>query len=263
MRRGVDSLWVVILAARMQSRALRGSPFVVILGVAQPVALFVVATTPFVPPRPEVAGRAFVSVLLTSMWAATIWTAGTILRAERRQGTLAALVRGTGPPWLVLLGKSLGATLHMLVPVFVSTAAAVVVLRLIPPLPQGAASLVWTGIGVVLVIAAGTATGMLLSCLFLVSRHAAEWSSALMYPVFLLGGLLVPTSLLPSAARWLSSSIPHYWAHRYLTAVVSAQPPITALLVLSGVTTAYLTASAFAFQRLIHVARRNGTIDLA
>jgi ABC-2 type transport system permease protein len=100
------------------------------------------------------------------------------------------------PPWLIPFAKSLGATVHLIAVILASGAVTIAVLRV--PLPV--ANPLLLALGILVVAAAGTALGMLLSCLFLLTRHGGAWSSALMFPVFMLGDMLIPADLLPHAA---------------------------------------------------------------
>src|SRR5690348_7355157 len=98
---------------RTQMRAMRGSPAAVILGVVQPV-VFLVITARATPVLPVEQGmRLVVGVTLTALWASTIWSAGTILRVDLHQGSLALCVVGVRPPFVVFLGKCAGAILQI------------------------------------------------------------------------------------------------------------------------------------------------------
>jgi ABC-2 type transport system permease protein len=250
--------WVAWAAMRVQSRALRGSPFVVLLGAVQPIVLLLI-TIGSVGSRETGATAQMVGVTLTALWGATIWTSGNILRVERWQGTLAALVTGVRPPWLILFGKSLGATAHSVAVILTSGIVTMALLRV----PLRVAHPLLLAVGILAVVAAGTALGMLLSCLFLLTRHGPEWSSALMYPVFVLGDMLIPGGLLPSQLRWFAMLIPMSWARKFMIGVVTGQPRPGALGALVILTIGYFALAVWAFSRIIDITRERGTLDLA
>jgi ABC-2 type transport system permease protein len=258
-KRLATGVWVACTSMRVQSRALRGSPFVVLLGAVQPIVLLLITIGSAANRETGATARVMVGVMLTALWGATIWTSGNVLRVERWQGTLGALVTGVRPPWLILLGKSLGATAHTVAVILASGVATVAVLRM----PLRIAHPFLLAGGILVVVAAGSALGMLLSCLFLLTRHGPEWSSALMFPVFVFGDMLIPGELLPSPLRWLAMLIPMSWARKFLTGVITGELRPGALGVLIVLTVGYFSLAVWAFSRIIEVARDRGSLDLA
>lgn len=251
--------WVAYAAMRTQNRALRGSPFVVLLGAVQPIVLLLITIGSAGDRDAGATAQLVIGVMLTALWGVTIWTSGNILRVERWQGTLAALVTGVRPPWLILFGKTLGATTYTGAVILASGIGTMAVLRL----PIDVAHPLLLLAGVLVVGAAGSALGMLLSCLFLLTRHGPEWSSALMFPVFVLGDMLIPGELLPSPLRWFAMLSPMSWARKFITGAVTGDPRPGALGVLVVLTIGYFGLAGWAFARIIDVARDRGTLDLA
>lgn len=238
---------------------MRGSPFTLVLGVVQPVVFLLVSAAGQPERTPASSTRLAVGVGLTAVWGATVWAAGGILRRDMAQGTLPANVTGVRPPELVYVGKCLAATLRSTLLIVATVAVATVVLGL----PARLARPGWLLLVLLLVIASGTALGLLLSCLFLVSRHGAAWSSALMYPVFVLGGMLIPVELLPSGLRWIPSLISLHWAAEALvSAATSTAVRVPAVLLLAALTAGYLVTAVWAFRAVVDRARRHGTLDL-
>jgi ABC-2 type transport system permease protein len=252
--RWAAALWVVLASARMQVQDMRANQPGIVLGVVQPVVLLVVLLR-YRELDTAAATRIAGGVALTALWASTIWTAGGILRREVFQGTLAANVTSVRPAYLVLLGKSLGATLRSGVVILATTAVTVAVLRA----PVRLEASWWVAIGVAGALASATALGMLLACLFLLTRYGAQLSSALMYPVMILGGMLIPPDVLPAAVRWMSGLISLRWA----TELLAAGPGPRALAALGALTAAYFVLAVWAFGRVVDVARAEGTLDLA
>jgi ABC-2 type transport system permease protein len=253
----VDNAWVLLAAMRTQSRSMRGSPIAVILGVVQPVVFLVVALKAGQHLSAHATTQVVIGVGLTALWGSTIWSAGGILGGDRDTGALAATVTGVRSPSLVFLGKCLGATVRSTVVIAVSTVTTVLVL--------GAPVLIrqpgWMLAGLLVVILSGTTLGMLLSCLFLVTRYAAAWAGLLMYPVFIIGGLIVPQDLIPVQLRWLSSLISLRWAAEFLATSAFGQPHWSALRYLTGLTGGYVAAAIVTFRWLLRRARRRGNLE--
>lgn len=250
---------IVLVSARHQLLMfLSAWRFTVVLGVIQP-AVFLLVTLGAAPTAGSAyAGRTSVAVLLTAFWSFTVWTGAGILRRERAEGTLAATLVSARDPRLVLVGKSLGASSASGVLIVVTITAVLLGLRQ----PVTVEHPIWFAVGLLVVLASGTALGMLLSCLFLVTRFGAQISSALMYPVFLLGGLLIPLSTVPVPLRWLSWLVSLHWVNEFLVSSTSGDPDLAALGLTGLLTAVYAVAGAVAFDRVSDLARRRGTLEL-
>jgi ABC-2 type transport system permease protein len=117
-------------------------------------------------------------------------------------------------------------------------------------------------VGLLSVAISGVTLGFALSGLFVLTRHAVHLTAALTYPVFIFGGLIVPTSLLPGPFRWPSHLINLYWANRFVAAAVQGSfdaKSLADLLLLSG---AYLWTGWWLFARMVDRSRSEGTLDL-
>lgn len=252
------ALVVALEAALLQIRT-QQHPVNLIQGIVQPASFLLVAV---------LAGRraggidveaAALGAALVAIWTATVWTSGSILRGERWQGTLPQLMSRPTGLGTVLVGKTAGATLRSSLFIGVTIAVTAAALgdpvRIERPLPFAAALLA--------VLASALVLGLLLSSLFVLTRAAGRISEALMYPVFILGGLLVPLSLLPGWVQPLSTVVSLRWGGELLRAgaVGDAQSPL-AWLALALTTGAYAVLARLSFGRVLDRARREGTLDL-
>ncbi|MEV0455851.1 ABC transporter permease [Catellatospora methionotrophica] len=250
---------MVFIAVKLQLRSERGSPAALIIGVVQPV-VFITVTTQVESGRDDQVNTGLViGVGLLAVWGATVWTAGAILRWEAIGGTLAANVTGMWSPALVLFGKSLGATIRNTATVVVSVAVSVAVLRVHVPMRHPW----WFIAGVVGVLVSGVALGMLLSCIFLLTRHGEAVASALMYALFILGGVAIPVSFLPTQIAWLSQLVSLRWAQELLVQASSGTPNAYTLGALFGLAAAYGVAAVALLSLIVNRARRRGTLELA
>lgn len=230
----------------------------VVLGVVQPTVLLLVTLSLPAQVTSAYASRVSIGVLLTSFWSFTIWTCAGILQRERSEGTLAPCLISVRDFRLILVGKSLGAS-AMSVLIILATVGAVLAgfgrpLRLDHP--------GWLLVGMAALLLSGLALGVGLSSLFVLTRFGPQLSAALMYPVFLLGGLLTPLSTLPSGIRWLSWGISLRWTKAFLASAATGAPNLFALGMVVALTAGYAVAAAMAFNRFSALARKEGTIDL-
>jgi ABC-2 type transport system permease protein len=248
---------VLVAAARQQVAIVRSHPLFLIGGIVQPlVFLLVVFFARGRPTGPQVTGFA-TAVLLMAYWGSTVWQGAGILRRERSTGTLPALMRGVHAPMLVLAGKSLGASLAPALLTGVTVIATLAMLRapLVVPAPG------WFAVGLLAALLSGTALGTVLCSLFLLTRYGPQLSSALMYPVFLLAGLLIPTDLFPPWIAWLGSLVSLKWAQQFLVSLAGPTSDLGALAMVGVLTVAYALGGLAAFRRIDTLVRARGTLE--
>lgn len=231
----------------------------VVLGVVQPTVLLLVTLSLSARVTPAYASRVSIGVLLTSFWSFTIWTGAGILRRERSEGTLAPCLIGVRDFRLVLAGKSLGASAISAL-IIVTTVGVVLAASGLSPRVDHPG---WLVAGLAVLLLSGLTLGVGLSSLFVLTRFGPQLSAALMYPVFLLGGLLTPLSALPSGVRWLSWGVSLRWIMVFLTSTTSGTPDMFALGMVAALTTGYAAAAAMAFNGFSALVRTRGTIDFA
>ena len=249
---------MLAISTRTQWEDMRGSPFILLLGVVQPAVLVLVSLLPGADPSAEDGTRVAVGTLLTSFWASTVWTSGGILRRERFQGTLARALTGVRDPRLVVWGKSAGASLVSAATVAITVAVTFAVLQQPVRLPDPLSF----ALGLVVLLISGMTIGMLLGAVFVYSRYGPQLSSAIMYPVFLAGGMLVPLDALPSFTRWVSAAISLRWLQTYFTEAADGTGGGRALLAALALTACYAVAGSVLFRRILHHARVKGDLDL-
>lgn len=253
-----QALWVVWTSLRTEQRHMRGSPLVLIGGAIQPV-VFLLITARAAAPGPNRVTWLVSAVVLTSLWSSTVWLAGGVLRRERTFGTLARCVTSVHSARLVLFGKCLGATAFCMAAILASVT--VTVLALGEPVRLANPALL--ALALLLIAVSGTALGMLVACLFLLTRHGLVWSSALVYPVFIMGGLLIPRSTLPAVLHWIPDLISLQWIHQFVVGAAAGRVLGEPLAAACGLTVSYYLIAVASLDRAIDVARRKGTLDLA
>ncbi|HEX8346509.1 MAG TPA: ABC transporter permease [Actinoplanes sp.] len=243
-------------AARTEQRTMRGNPLLLVNAGFLPVVLLII-TVETKRPSADRATDIVIAVMLTALWGSTIWTSGGVLRRERTYGTLARCVCGVESPTLVLFGKSLGATLYGVGTILASTVVAVLVLRL----PVALAHPFWILVGLVVVVVSATTLGALLSCLFLLTRNGLTWSGALMYPVFVLGGLMIPQDFLPAALRWVPQLLSLRWIYEFISGAAVRDLSMTPLVVALTLTVVYGVVAGRTYRWSIDRARQGGSLD--
>jgi ABC-2 type transport system permease protein len=259
MSRWSGTVDVLVISARHQMFIFLGSwRITLVLGILQPAVLLMITLSGSGRADPAHTGRQVVGVLLVSLWSFTVWSSAGILRQERVEGTLAPCLIGLRDARIVLIGKSAGTILMS----GAMTVLTVVVVLACLGRPVQLHHPGWLAVGLVALLLSGLAAGLGLSSLFVLSRFGPEISAALMYPVFLLAGLLTPLSSLPVELRPLSWLISLRWAMQFLTGALNGTPSLAALGMVVLLTVAYGAAASVAFARFSAKVMASGTIDL-
>jgi ABC-2 type transport system permease protein len=249
---------VVLAAATLPMRQQGLHPGLIVLGMIQPAVLLVITLRVASPSGSAGANRIVVAVILMVLWNTTIWMAGGILRSELMQGTLAATLTGAYPGYLILFGKCLGALAYAAGVIAASTLATLLLIRV----PLRIENPGWMLVGALVALSSGAVLGTLLACLFIQTQYGTQLSGALMYPIYLLGGMLIPADVLPEPLRWLSSLISLRWANAFLSHAASGSVRPGELTVLVGLTLAYGVVAVWMFERVVSNARTSGRLAL-
>ncbi len=249
---------ILFESARMQARLVLHHPILPVGTVIQPAAFLLIVLSRDHPATRAQTTSILIAVVLTSLWGASLWTSGSILRREIADGTLARSMTSLSDARLVVIGKCAGATVVTFGLLLVTAVAMAAVLRV----GIGLGDLADVFVGLVLVAVSGIALGYLFSGIFVVTRYAQHWTAALTYPVYILAGLMIPVAMLPAVARWPSWLISLYWAHRFLAAAADGDFDASSLAAALALTAVYAIAGGIVFMRLIDQARRKGTLDL-
>lgn len=246
-------------AVRNQTRIVMTRPMNLASGIVTPLLLMTLLTAPRLEAMtPEQATSAFTGSLLASLWGASLWSGAGILRRERWGGTLAPSFTGRPSPVVILLGKTVGGVLYDTALILVSQS----LFCLIAGIRLAVADPVAFAVGLLAVIACGVASSLMIGSVLVLSRYAFQLTTALGAPVMLLGGTLIPLSLLPTWVSWIGWFINLSWLQRFLVSTLSgtAWPDLAVGLALSAV---YGAVGVRAVHVMLDRARKEGTLDLA
>jgi ABC-2 type transport system permease protein len=207
-------------------------------------------------------GYAVFGPALIGTWLVSLDLGGTIIDAERLQQTFELHVITPFSFSRVLLGR-VGTISVIGMLTFVETVAFARVafgvnVRIDHPLIM-TLTLIVTGIAL-----AGTSTAM--AALFTATRQARSFSSIISYPFYIIGGIVVPTTLLPLWVRPLGWLTYLYWSAGLLRAAILSQPVADAgwrLLAVLGLGLLTFVIGQRVTAGVINALRRQGTIGLS
>lgn len=149
---------------------------------------------------------------LIGVWNTNLWSSGSIIEAERWQGTLELVLAAPARWEQVLVGKSLSNASISVASILLTFAVAAYGFHVPIDLENPLAFM----LGLLLTVFALTCLGLLLGSLFVLSRAASRISEVLNYPIFILSSLLFPLTFLPWWIRPLSGILATTWSAQAL-----------------------------------------------
>jgi ABC-2 type transport system permease protein len=209
--------------------------------------------------RDDLLGHAVLAPALITVIGMSLLVAGEIIDEDRHLGVLEATVAAPVPLASVVVGRVLGVTLLGLVGFAESWLAAWLVFGVVVHVAHPllfAATVLATAVGM-------AATSVFMAALFVLARSARTFQNSLSYPLYVLGGVMVPVALLPDWILPLARMVYLSWAADLLRdaltpdAVEHAAARLGVILVLSALAFA---AGRLLLGRILDRVRRTGAI---
>lgn len=170
--------------------------------------------------RADLTGYAAVAPVFMALWWLALFNAGWTITTDRWNGTIEMLVAAPSSFATVVLGRITATTMIGVV----SFGEAWLVARLF----FGTTVRIhhpWAFLATILItLVAMAGTSVAMASLFVLTRNAVTFSNAASYPFYILGGILVPVSLLPSWIRPVSTIVFLSWSADLLRATLRASP---------------------------------------
>lgn len=210
--------------------------------------------------RSDLTASAVTAPMLMTLWTAALTFAGEMISDDRTNGRLESLVATPTPFSLLVFGR-LCACMMLAVPSFaMSFVTAGIVFGYWLPVAHPVLFIVTA----VVTALATAATATALSAVFIVAPGARIVQNTLSFPVYLLGGVLIPVAVFPPWLEVLSRGVYLSWAADLLRAA-SGGPPVAAWSVWLGMLVALglaaLLAGLWSIERFVRHARADGTLS--
>ena len=168
--------------------------------------------------RSDLTAYAAIAPVFIALWWLALFNSGWTITIERWNGTIEMLVAAPSSFAAVILGRITTTTMVGVI----SFGETWLVARLL----FGARVRIyhpWAFVATVLItLAAMAGTSVAMSSLFVLTRNAVTFSNAASYPFYILGGILVPVSLLPAWIRPVSAAVFLSWSSGLLRATLYA-----------------------------------------
>jgi ABC-2 type transport system permease protein len=194
------------------------------------------------------------------VWSSATASGSGALQSQRRLGVLELLVASPAPFWSIFLPISLaiaGIGIY-------SLASGLLYVRLIYGIPIAVSNWPAFLVAIPVVIVAIGALGFLFGSAFVRFRSAFMIGNLFEWPVWLLCGLLIPTSVLPGWLQPVSWLFAPTWGMRALRAAVEGNGhPWVDVGVCAGAGLVYVVLGAICLSYFLRAARAQATLALA
>jgi ABC-2 type transport system permease protein len=243
-----------------QFKMISRSPFE---GIGQVIYPLFFATVAFFIFRASDSPRTLLYAALGSavmgMWSATSTTAGNAMQRERWLGTLESLV-ATPPHFGLVL---LPITLAMATIGIYSLVATLALGRFVFGIELTIEHPLAFGLAVVAAVMSFGALGFLFAVSFVRFRAAWALGNLFEYPVWLVGGFLVPLVLLPEWVRPISWALAPTWGMNAIREAALGGSPLPDLLLCLGLGAVYVGFGIAMLERVLGAARKRGALALS
>lgn len=170
--------------------------------------------------RPDLTAYATIAPVFIALWWLALFNAGWTIMNDRWSGTIEMLVAAPSSFATVILGRIAAITMVGIVSLGEAWLAARLFFGTTVQIHHP-----WAFLATVLVtLAAMAGTSVAMASLFVFTRNAVTFSQAASYPFYILGGILVPVSFLPSWIRPVSAVVFLSWSADLLRATLRPSP---------------------------------------
>jgi ABC-2 type transport system permease protein len=246
---------------RLQLRVIRSDPDYVMPLVTVPMFTITFLAIVLDAGRADLTSYALLAPVLIALWQLSLLDSGEIVEGDRWEGTLEPTIAAPARFPLVVLARILAVTTIALV----AFAEVWVVARVL----FGVGFSFHHPLAFVLTLAASafamSGTAVIMAALFVLARTARTFQNSLSFPFYVLGGVLVPVSVLPDWLEPVSRAIFLSWSADLLRESLRPAPvedlaARLAVVVLLGA--AGFLVGALLLRRILGRARTAGTLSL-
>ena len=211
--------------------------------------------------REDLAAYSLVAPTLMTVGQMGLFAASELMSREQYDETLEIVVSTPSPLWLIVLSRSTVLMVSSLLGIVVSWG----IIRLVFGITVAVHHPSLFVATVVATAFASAGTTLITTALFCFSRTPRTYQNSVIYPVFLLGGILVPITAFPDWVQPISRLIYLYWSAGLLRESMQSAAPsglmlsFSAIAVLGAVGT---VLGAWLISRMLDRLRRDGRLGI-
>jgi ABC-2 type transport system permease protein len=196
---------------------------------------------------------------LMGVWSSVLFGSGGAIQNQRWQGTLEMIMLAPRRPVTVLLPI----TLATAVTGSYALLATLVWGRLLYGIRLSFAHPVAFVVAALVCVLALGMSGLLLASTFVLMRNANALANTLEYPVWLLSGMLVPITVLPTWTGPIAAALPTTWGARALREATDGGPVWPSVGICVAISVLFLGLGALSLVHVERRARANATLALS
>ena len=211
--------------------------------------------------RDDLAAYSLVAPMLMSVGQMGFFMASELMARERNDQTLEIVVATPSPFWLIILSRITVMTVLSLLGIAVSW----LIIRLVFGVTVTVHHPLIFGVTLIATTLAAAGTTLITAALFCIARNARTYQNSILYPIFLLGGILVPITAYPEWVQPVSRVVYLYWSANLLRDTMQVVPPVGVLGSLGAITVLGLGGAVIGILligRMLNKLRREGTLGL-
>jgi ABC-2 type transport system permease protein len=212
--------------------------------------------------RDDLIGHAALAPAVIAVWTTAIFNSSEIIANDRQGGRLEVLIATPTPLAVVLLGRIGTVTLFSMLAMGESWLVAALVFDR-PITIHHPVEFILSAVVMAFAVA-GAATA--LSALLVLARAARGYVNSLSYPIYLLGGVMVPVSLYPEWLQPLCRLVFLSWSTDLLRETLQPAPMTTVaprLALVIGLGAVGFVIGLAVYRRVLDRIRATGTVSLA
>jgi ABC-2 type transport system permease protein len=257
--RTLGAMWA---GARLQLAIIRTHPDYWMVTAATPLLGVVFLAVVREAGRDDLVAGAVLAPVLYGLVAMSLSISGETVESDRWAGTLEAAIATPTPLAVPTFGRVAAVTALASVGFAVSWSAAWAVFGVVVAVPHP----VVFGLAVFALLFAMAATALLMSGVFVLARSARVFQNSLSFPLYVLGGVVVPVTFLPGWLEPVARLVFLSWSSDLLRDALDPNPveaaaPRLALVAAMGLVTLELARRVMV--RIVDRARRLGSVTYA
>ena len=182
--------------------------------------------------RQDLAAYSLVAPMLMSVGQMGFFVASELMVRERYNQTLELVVATPSPLWLIILSRITVLTTLSLLGIVISW----VIIRVVFGVTLSIQQPLLFGITLLVTALAAAGTTLITAALFSVARNVRTYQNSVLYPMSLLGGILVPITVFPEWVQPISRLLYLYWSANLLRDSMQDATPTGVLGSLGAIT---------------------------
>nr|WP_255644072.1 ABC transporter permease [Actinoplanes polyasparticus] len=256
----MNTLRMLAIGTLLHAKQISRSPFEIAIALVVPVVQATLAVYLF-----RSSGEqhrlleAAVGAGVMGVWSSVLFGSGGAIQSQRWQGTLEMIMLAPRRPVLVILPITIATGLTGTYALLATLAWG----RLLYGIRLDFAHPVAFVVAAVVCVVALGLFGLLLAATFVLMRNANALANTLEYPVWLVSGMLVPITVLPSWTAPIAAVLPTTWGARALREATSGGPVWPSVGICLGISLLCLALGALSLTHVERRARAAATLALA